>query len=190
MLNGTFKSWPFSRQNIFILVQCSTMGGRGIQNPERSWILLHGQYILKHFVLGLIDTKNYLNVTSPRGNSHKLFWVQTREGSTISLLEKIRIGPIRGNSRLSWMLDCTPWIPDFQFRYWIQDLCQWNLDSGFHSLVGFRVPRAVFRNPKPKILCSKRKSFPDCGFHKQTFSGFPHIRATRTSSLIVLGEPN
>ena len=40
------------------------MGGRGIQNPERSWILLHGQYILKHFVLGLIDTKNYLNVTT------------------------------------------------------------------------------------------------------------------------------
>ena len=35
-----------------------------MQNPERSWILLHGQYILKHFVLGLIDAKNYLNVTT------------------------------------------------------------------------------------------------------------------------------
>ena len=53
----------------FILVQCSTMGGRGIQNPERSWILLHGQYILKHFVLELIDTKNYLNVLTTREQS-------------------------------------------------------------------------------------------------------------------------
>ena len=165
------------------------MGGRGIQNPERSWILLHGQYILKHFVLGLIDTKNYLNVTT-REQSQIVLSANQRRVDYFTLRKKLESALIQGNSRLSWMLDCTPWIPDFQFRYWIQNLCQWNIDSGFHSLVGFRVPRAVFQNPKPKILCSKRKSFPDCGFHKQTFSGFPHIGATRTSSLIVLGEPN
>ena len=29
--------------------------------------------------------------------------------------------------------------------------CQWNWDSGFQSLVGFRIPKAVFRIPKPRI---------------------------------------
>ena len=29
----------------------------------------------------------------------------------------------------------------FDSKYWITDsLCQWHLDSGFHSLVGFRIP--------------------------------------------------
>ena len=34
-------------------------------------------------------------------------------------------------------------------------LCQWNLDSGFHSFVGFRIP-------KPRILDST--SIPESGF--------------------------
>ena len=40
------------------------------------------------------------------------------------------------------------WIPRHGFRI----LCQWNLDSGFQSLVGFRIP-------KPRILDSKSKNF-------------------------------
>ena len=44
---------------------------------------------------------------------------------------------------------CKSWI-------WIQGtgflvLCQWNLDSGFQSLVGVRIRWAVFRIPKAKI---------------------------------------
>ena len=30
-------------------------------------------------------------------------------------------------------------------NYWIPDLFQWNLDSGFQLLVGFRIPTDVFR---------------------------------------------
>ena len=42
------------------------------------------------------------------------------------------------------------WILDFHavdsgFQLLDSILCQWNLDSGFQSLVGFRIPRAVFR---------------------------------------------
>ena len=43
----------------------------------------------------------------------------------------------------------TPWIPD----------CQWNVDFGFRSLPGFRIPWAVFRIPKPRIPDSTSKNF-------------------------------
>ena len=42
-------------------------------------------------------------------------------------------------------------------------LCQWNLDSGLQSLVGFRFPMAVFRIPKPSIPDSTFKIFWDSG---------------------------
>ena len=38
-----------------------------------------------------------------------------------------------------------------------------NLDSGLQSLVTFQIP-------KPMILDSRSKMFPDCGFHEQNFS--------------------
>ena len=41
-------------------------------------------------------------------------------------------------------------------------ICQWNLDSGFQPLVGFRNPWAVFRIPKTQ----------DSGSHKQNFPWF------------------
>ena len=46
------------------------------------------------------------------------------------------------------------WIPHRGFRIpstglWI--LYQWNLNSGFQSLVGFRIPWVVFGIPKPRI---------------------------------------
>ena len=43
--------------------------------------------------------------------------------------------------------------------------CQWNLDSKFQSLVGFRIPN-------PRISDSTSKIFSDFGFHKQKFRGF------------------
>ena len=66
--------------------------------------------------------------------------------------------------RQSWILDLTPWIPDS--NYWIPDLFQWNFDSGFGLLVGFRIPTPVFRIPQEKISKipdSKCKNFPDSG---------------------------
>ena len=58
------------------------------------------------------------------------------------------------------MLDSTPWIPNS--NYWIQDLFQWNLDSGFQLLVGFRIPTAVSSDSKAQ----------DSGFHEEKFPRF------------------
>ena len=49
------------------------------------------------------------------------------------------------NVRESKTLDPTPWISD-------SSICQWNLDSGFKTLVGFRIPQAKFSR------------IPECGF--------------------------
>ena len=46
-----------------------------------------------------------------------------------------------------------------------------NLDSCFQSLVGFWIPWAVFRIPKPGILDSTSTIFPDFEFYKQKFPG-------------------
>ena len=60
------------------------------------------------------------------------------------------------------------WIPRHRFlipgpRFRI--LCQWNLDSGFQSLVGFRIPWAVFRIPKPRFASTRKISrIPESGF--------------------------
>ena len=54
-------------------------------------------------------------------------------------------------------------------------LCQWNLDSGFQSLVGFRVPCAVFRIPQekiPRIPGSTSKQFPA----KNSFTGTKNMK--------------
>ena len=45
----------------------------------------------------------------------------------------------------------------------VLDSSQWNLDSGFQLLVGFRIPWAVFRIPKPRIPDSTSKNFLDSG---------------------------
>ena len=62
---------------------------------------------------------------------------------------------------------------DSGFRVLDSGLIQWNLDSGFHSLVGFRIPWAVFWIPKPRILDSTSKIFPDFGFYMSKFSQIP-----------------
>ena len=56
--------------------------------------------------------------------------------------------------------------------YWIPDLFQWNLDSGFELLVGFRIPTPVFRIPRPRIPDSTSKNFQDSGFQMQKVPGF------------------
>ena len=89
---------------------------------------------------------------------------------------------------------------DSRFQLLDSSLCQWNLDSGFQSLVGFRIPGAVFRIPKSKIpdssywfpvfvsgtwildsivsgildslSCILDSKAHDSGFHKQNFLGF------------------
>ena len=62
-----------------------------------------------------------------------------------------------------WLMKSTP-------KDGRRDLVQWNLDSGFQLLVGFRIPLAVFQIPKPRISHSARvasnstrKNFLDSG---------------------------
>ena len=55
----------------------------------------------------------------------------------------------------------------------IQDiLCQWNLDSGFQSLVGLQILWAVVWILKPRIPDSRCQFFRDSGCHKHKFPGF------------------
>ena len=54
-----------------------------------------------------------------------------------------------GNSRQSWILDSTPWIADSQELD--SSHCQWDLDSGFQSSEGLRIPWAAI----PGIPSSK-----------------------------------
>ena len=61
---------------------------------------------------------------------------------------------------------------DSGFQALDSSLCQWNLDSGFQSLVGLRIPWAAFRIPTLRILDSTSKMFPDSGFHKQRLPRF------------------
>ena len=47
---------------------------------------------------------------------------------------------------------------DSGFQVLDSSFCQWNLDSGFQSLVGFQNPWAVFQIPKPRIPDRKSKN--------------------------------
>ena len=66
------------------------------------------------------------------------------------------------------------WIPRRGFRITVMNssVSQWNLDSGFQSLVWFRNPWAVFRIPKLRILDSGKIS-------RIPKSGFPYIGRNR-----------
>ena len=57
-------------------------------------------------------------------------------------------------------------IDGFSFERVVQSNVEWifsNLDSGFQSLIGFRIPSAGFRIPKPRIPESTSKKFLDSG---------------------------
>ena len=49
---------------------------------------------------------------------------------------------------------------DSGFQVLDSSLCQWNLNSGFWSLVGFRTPWALFRIPRPMMPHFTSKHFP------------------------------
>ena len=88
---------------------------------------------------------------------------------------------------------------DSGFQYWIPDSCQWNLDSGFESLVGFWIPYAVFRIPKPRIPDSTikispipdstSKNFPDSGI-RITLHGLKSLLILSTQTISVILEQN
>ena len=61
------------------------------------------------------------------------------------------------------VLDSGSHAVDSEFQLLDSSRCQWNLDSGFQSLVGFQIPWTVFRIPKARILDSTSKNFPHSG---------------------------
>ena len=64
-----------------------------------------------------------------------------------------------------WIQDISgSWIPCHGFRILdtgFRIICQWNLDSRYHSLMGFRILWAVFWIPKSRIPDFTSKNFPD-----------------------------
>ena len=70
---------------------------------------------------------------------------------------------------------------DFGFQLLDSSLCRWNLDSGFQSLVGFRIPWPEFQIPKRRIPDSPTQISPDSEPHKQKYPGFQNLlhEATR-----------
>ena len=56
---------------------------------------------------------------------------------------------MKGNPRQS--LDSGFHTVDSRFQVLDCGLCRWNIDSGFQSLVGFWIPKAVFQIPQAEI---------------------------------------
>ena len=80
---------------------------------------------------------------------------------------------------------------DLDFAYWILDSCQWNLDSGFQSLVGFRFRWALI--PKPRIPLAKH--IPESGIQislhealKYDFTGRNNLLANGVGLLKIEGK--
>ena len=57
----------------------------------------------------------------------------------------------------------TPSLQNHRFYVWKTSVCQWNLDSGFQSFVGFRIPWGIFPIPKPRMPDFTGKNFLDSG---------------------------
>lgn len=77
-------------------------------------------------------------------------------------------------ARQSWIVDSTPYIPDSS--YWIPGLCQWNMDSGFQTLVEFRIPKpkiSDFISKSFQDTNSTRKNVPDSGIRIPLYGAKP-----------------
>ena len=59
------------------------------------------------------------------------------------------------------VLDSESHSMDSGFLVLDSSIFHWNMNSRFHSLMGFRIPWAVFWIPKPRISDSTRKNFTD-----------------------------
>ena len=76
-------------------------------------------------------------------------------------LDMFTLAPFKGiQDSLQWFVQ---WIArrGFNSRYWISDYLSRNLDSRFQTSAGNRISWAEFQIPKPRILDSTSKDFPD-----------------------------
>ena len=67
-------------------------------------------------------------------------------------------------------------VLDSGFHTVDSSLCQWNLDSGFHLLVGFQIPEAVFWIPNSRIPHSTSKIFPQFRIPEAKISQIPESK--------------
>ena len=75
---------------------------------------------------------------------------------------------------------------DSRFQELDSSLCQWNLDSGFQSLMSSRITGVVFRIPKSRIPDSNSKISLDYGFHMPKFCTFWYPNSLRPVSNVLL----
>ena len=101
--------------------------------------------------------------------------ISIAKDSHVSMISRALFAPRKAiqDSLGFWIPHCGFWIPGVGFRI----LCQKNLDSGFQSLVGFRIPDSIldssccipdskaqdsgFHSKNWRILDSKRKKIPE-----------------------------
>ena len=105
-----------------------------------------------------------------------------KRGRSAPALWKMLHGPWNSNSPFAvqyyspyvkeykTVLDSGSHSVDCGFRVLDSSLFQWNVDSGFHALVGFWSTLALFWIPKPWVPVTTSKIFPDFAFYKQRIS--------------------
>ena len=91
-------------------------------------------------------------------------------------------GESGNRNRISPPLSESKTVLESGFQDMDSSLCQWNLDSGFQSLVGFRTPWAVFRIPKPRISDSTNKNLLDSRIRIPLHGATPHCFETTLQS--------
>ena len=72
-------------------------------------------------------------------------------------------------------------------------VCQWNLDSGFQSFVGFRIPWGAFPIPKPRIRDFTGKNFLDSGIrvlYHRAKNTLPYTEERRKNKMIDIHPGN
>ena len=114
-----------------------------------------------HIRSGPVPVSIRINTGIPAEWIRNLRWSQLVSKHRFESKCSAKVSPLeRESARQSWILNFTPRIPDSRL---LISFCQWNLDSGFQSLVGFRILWVVFRIPRPRISDSTSKNFPVCG---------------------------
>ena len=103
--------------------------------------------------------------------------VEPRSTSFLSYFKTLSISLVPGHPILresKTVLDSGFHTVDSGLQVIDSSLCQWNLDSGFQLLVGFRFFKLCSGFQSPGFQISPAKFSLDSGFYKQKFPRFRH----------------
>ena len=101
--------------------------------------------------------------------------VEPRSTSFLSYFKTLSIGLVPGHPILrgsKTVLDSGFHTVDSGSQVIDSSLCQWNLDSGFQLLVGFRFLKLCSGFQSPGFQISQAKFSQDSGFYEQKFPRF------------------